>query len=79
MALEAYIHRRFSGRPRNETRLDGAMTRSQAFAELGLAEDASEKDIHAAYRTLIKKHHPDHGGSHAKAARINQAKDLLVG
>jgi hypothetical protein len=79
VALEAYIRQRFSGRARNQTRFEGAMTRTQAFAELGLSEGASEGDIHAAYRTLIKKHHPDHGGSHAKAARINQAKDLLAG
>jgi hypothetical protein len=79
VALEAYIRQRFSGRARNQTRFEGAMTRTQAFAELGLSEGASDSDIHAAYRTLIKKHHPDHGGSHAKAARINQAKDLLTG
>ena len=79
VGLEAYIRRRFSGRARNQTRVEGAMTRTQAFAELGLSEGASEGDIHAAYRALIKKHHPDHGGSHAKAARINQAKDLLAG
>ena len=79
VALEAYMRRRFSGRRRNETRVDGAMSRAQAYAELGLAEGASEKQIHDAYRAMIKKHHPDHGGSHAKAARINQAKDLLTG
>jgi len=79
VALEAHIRRRFSGRPRNQTRIEGAMTRTQAFAELGLSEGASESDIHAAYRALIKKHHPDHGGSHAKAARINQAKEVLAG
>jgi hypothetical protein len=79
VALEAYMRQRFSGRARNQTRFEGAMTRTQAFAELGLNEGASESDVHAAYRALIKKHHPDHGGSHAKAARINQAKDLLAG
>jgi hypothetical protein len=79
VALEAYMRRRFSGRARNQTRLEGAMTRTQAFAELGLSEGASEGDIHAAYRAMIKKHHPDHGGSHAKAARINQAKEVLAG
>jgi hypothetical protein len=79
-SLESYIRQRFGPRRRYEAQLaDGALTRAQAFAELGLGEDASEAEIHAAYRTLIKTHHPDHGGSNAKAARINQAKDLLAG
>jgi DnaJ-class molecular chaperone len=55
------------------------MSRTEAYSILGLRDDASEAQIHAAYRVMIKKHHPDHGGSHAAAARINQAKDLLVG
>jgi hypothetical protein len=76
IALEAYIRARFR---RERPPRAGVSARGQALAELGLSEGASEADIHAAYRTLIKTHHPDHGGSHAKAARINQAKDLLLG
>ncbi len=77
--LEAFIRRRFGPQRRYAPpRENDVMTRAQALAELGLHEGASESDIHAAYRALIKKHHPDHGGSHAKAARINQAKDLLA-
>src|SRR4051794_19945759 len=75
VALDAYMRARF----RRERRNGPADGRAQALAELGLGEGATESEIHAAYRTLIKLHHPDHGGSHAKAARINQAKDLLVG
>jgi hypothetical protein len=79
-ALESYIRLRFARRRRYETqRADGEMSRAQAYAELGLGEGASAAEIHAAYRKLIKTHHPDHGGSHAKAARLNRAKDLLVG
>ena len=40
---------------------------------------ADDEEIHRAHRALIKKHHPDHGGSHVKAAEINQAKDMLLG
>jgi hypothetical protein len=78
-ALESYIRQHFSQRRRYEARPDGEMSRAEAYAELGLAEGASVSQIHAAYRAAIKKHHPDHGGSHAKAARINRAKDLLEG
>lgn len=78
-ALESYIRLRFGHERRYEPRPQEGMTRAQALAELGLREDASEADIHSAYRKLIMKHHPDHGGSHAKAARLNQAKDMLSG
>jgi len=75
--LESYIRRRFAAPP--PRREDGAMTRAQALRELGLAEGASAGEVHAAWVKLIKLHHPDHGGSQAKAARINAAKDLLAG
>jgi len=57
---------------------DGSLTRERAFAALGLSDGASDDDIHKAHRALIKKYHPDRGGSHAQAARINQAKDFLM-
>lgn len=78
--LESYIRFRFGQKRRYEPpRPDGGMSRAAALAELELGEGASAAEIHAAYRRLIKTHHPDHGGSHARAARINQAKDALVG
>jgi len=58
---------------------DGPMTRERAYATLGLEAGASEAEIHNAHRTMIKKYHPDHGGTDAQAALINQAKDLLLG
>jgi hypothetical protein len=75
--LEAYIRRRFAAPP--PVREDGAMSRAQALRELGLGAGPSAGDIHAAWVKMIKLHHPDHGGSHAKAARINQARDALTG
>lgn len=74
--LESYIRRRFASPP--PLREEGEMTRAQALRELGLTEGASAGEIHAAWVKAIKRHHPDHGGSHAKAARINQAKDILT-
>ena len=79
VGLETFIRHTFGAQRRYEPRPTGGPSRAQALAELGLAEGATAADIHAAYRALIKQHHPDHGGSHAKAARINQAKELLVG
>jgi hypothetical protein len=80
VALESYVRFRFGQRRRYEApRPEGGMTRAAAFAELGLGEGASDAQIHAAWRAMMKKHHPDHGGSHARAARINQAKAVLEG
>ena len=53
--------------------------RAEAYQVLGLQPGASDEDIKAAHRELMKAVHPDHGGSSYLAARINQARDLLLG
>jgi hypothetical protein len=58
---------------------DGPMTRAEALAVLGLAEGASEAEIRSAHRRLMRTAHPDQGGSAWLAARLNAARDLLVG
>lgn len=56
-----------------------AMSVDEAREILGVAADAGPDDIRAAHRRLMLANHPDHGGSTWIAARINQARDLLLG
>ena len=56
-----------------------AMSRAEALDILGLEEGASETDIEAAYKALIVKNHPDQGGTDWLAARLNEARDILLG
>ncbi len=91
--LEAYLDRRLraawlparrlgaAGRPAPRPPPAGSragMSRDEALAVLGLAEGATSEEIRAAHRRLIQRMHPDVGGSADLAARINQAKDVLL-
>lgn len=56
-----------------------AMDRDGALAALGLDTKASDSDIKRAHRRLMMTHHPDRGGSTAMAARLNRAREYLLG
>ena len=87
--LEAYLDSRFpawrenadgdaDARSGNGRAGAGAMTEKEAYEVLGLAPGASAEDIRRAHRTLMKRLHPDQGGTTWLAARVNQAKDILL-
>ncbi len=85
--LEAYLDRVHPTWREDMARADGtsdagtggAMSRAQALDILGLKEGASDDDIRRAHRELMMKMHPDRGGSTFLAAKINEAKDVLLG
>jgi curved DNA-binding protein CbpA len=54
------------------------MSRAEALKVLGLQEGASDDDIRAAHRRLMLQNHPDRGGTDYIAAKINEAKDVLL-
>lgn len=86
--LDAYLDRRFSGW-REYTHFDagsgqgspttaGAMGEQEAYKVLGLSPGAGSDEVRKAHRRLMKAAHPDSGGSTFLAAKINEAKDVLL-
>jgi hypothetical protein len=66
-----------SGNPSGSSNARG-MSRDEAYEILGLKPGASRQDVIDAHRRLIQKLHPDRGGSPYLAAKLNQARDMLL-
>ena len=86
--LEAYLHRRFAGwRPTGQADDDAGerrarhtsrMTEDEAYEVLGLRRGATRDEVVRAHRAVMKKWHPDQGGTADLAARANEAKEVLL-
>ncbi len=86
--VEAYLDRRFSGwredfEPDGTHRQgsapgSGPMADEEAYQILGLSPGAGDAEIRSAHRRLMKRLHPDHGGTSFLAAKLNEAKDTLL-
>jgi hypothetical protein len=91
LLMEAYLDRRSEGwrdrrskdAPKDHARQprgqQGCMSATEAFDVLGVKAGAGKQEIRAAHRRLMMKFHPDQGGSTYLAARINEAKEALLG
>jgi hypothetical protein len=88
--LEAWMDRRFgeawrdaaaeaAGEEEGPRAAGGPLSRADAYAILGLKDGASREEIREAHRRLMRAAHPDRGGSDWLAARINEARDVLLG
>jgi len=88
--LEAWMDRRFgeawrdaaaeaAGEGEAPRAAGGPLSRADALAILGLRDGATVEEIREAHRRLMRAAHPDRGGSDWLAARINEARDVLLG
>jgi hypothetical protein len=89
--LEVYLDRRFPGwrqagngqgdagsAQSGAGRRPATISEDEAYEILGLKKGAARQDIARAHRDLMKKLHPDHGGTTDLAARVNEAKEVLM-
>lgn len=55
------------------------MTRREAALILGVRESTAADKVKEAHRRVMVANHPDAGGSHYLASKVNEAKDVMLG
>jgi len=71
-----------NGRRANSNNNNGrhsTMSRAEALKIFGLQEGATAEEIKATYHRLVRRVHPDTGGSDYFTQQLNQARDVLLG
>jgi hypothetical protein len=69
---------RVNGPASSPPRTSDRMTLDEARSMLGVGPDATAEEIQAAYTRLMRRAHPDQGGSTGLAAQLNAARDRLL-
>jgi DnaJ-domain-containing protein 1 len=84
-AIAPFVMAHYSARQRKKSSTSnpsqqnsGLLSREEALNVLGLSDQASEEDIQNAYKSLMKKLHPDQKGSEWMARKLNEARDILI-
>ena len=76
--LIKFVAKVFLNKQYNQSRKN-SMTRKEALDILGLNEKATKKEIQDSYQKLMKKNHPDLGGSDWITKKLNEAREILLG
>jgi hypothetical protein len=78
IGLSAWLGRTVGRMPGPGAAASRTMPDSEARSILGVGAEAGAAEIEAAYRRLMLRTHPDHGGSSGLAAQLNAARDSLI-
>eukprot|EP01033_Poteriospumella_lacustris_P010655 gene10655-7584_t len=75
---ENWFDRMMGARNHYDGGFEDKMTKREAALILGIRESAPVDKVKEAHRRVLLLNHPDRGGSEFLAAKINEAKDLLL-
>lgn len=79
VGVSAYLsHAARTRRQATAQTLATGMSLSEARSILGVSAETPQTEITAAYRRLMQRAHPDHGGTEGLASQLNAARDRLA-